>query len=78
MQTQEEQMGDNLTLYMKYWRPFGELLTDMERTGFSMDIDHLRKCELSAVKESENHKNLFLHWVYSTQEDAADFNAASV
>lgn len=30
-ETREEQMGDMLTLYVKYWRPFGELLTDMEK-----------------------------------------------
>jgi DNA polymerase-1 len=41
-------MGDNLTLYMKYWRPFGELLTDMERNGFMIDKDHLRGIELRA------------------------------
>ena len=35
-------MGNNLTLYMKYWRPFGELLTDMERTGFKLDNKYLK------------------------------------
>jgi hypothetical protein len=35
--TDEEQMGNLLVLYMKYWRPFGELLTDLERTGFIID-----------------------------------------
>lgn len=39
-------MGDNLTLYSKYWRPFGELLTDMERNGFKLDLVHLKKSEL--------------------------------
>lgn len=28
-------------LYNKYWRPFGELLTDMERQGFYIDKPHL-------------------------------------
>ena len=78
IKTKEEMMGDNLTLYMKYWRPFGELLTDMERTGFKMDRDHLRNCELVAMKDSEQHQNKFLDWVYSTQEDASDFNASSI
>ena len=43
LETEEESMGDNLTLYMKYWIPFGELLTDMERVGIAVDIDYLRK-----------------------------------
>jgi DNA polymerase-1 len=51
--TNEEMMGDNLTLYMKYWRPFGEILTDMERTGFQIDKEYLRQCELVAMKDSE-------------------------
>jgi hypothetical protein len=36
-------MGDNLALYTKYWLPFGELLTDMEQTGFLIDVEHLKK-----------------------------------
>lgn len=43
LKTVEEDMGDNLALYTKYWLPFGELLTDMEQTGFLIDVDHLKK-----------------------------------
>ena len=50
-------MGDLNTLYIKYWRPFGEILTDMERVGFKIDTEYLRKCELTATKESEYHMN---------------------
>ena len=52
-------------LYMKYWLPFGELLTDMERTGFKIDHEYLRKCELTAIKECKEYENNFLNWVYS-------------
>lgn len=31
-----------LDLYNKYWVPFGELLTEMERIGFQLDLDHLK------------------------------------
>lgn len=34
-------MKNLFDLYEKYWRPFGELLTDMERQGFYMDKPHL-------------------------------------
>lgn len=67
-----------LTLYVKYWQPFGELLTDMEQQGMLIDRGHLRKAELEAAKEWEHYENEFLQWVYSSQEDAADFNASSV
>lgn len=43
-----------------------------------IDRDHLRKAELEAAKEWEQHENEFLEWVYGTQEDAADFNASSI
>lgn len=35
-------MTNNFDLYSKYWLPFGELLTDMEREGFKIDTDHLK------------------------------------
>ena len=46
LKTEEEDMGDNLALYTKYWLPFGELLTDMEREGIAVDIEYLRELEL--------------------------------
>ena len=76
--TDEEQMGNNMTLYLKYWRPFGELLTDMERTGIKIDINLLRNAELTALKEQKEYQDHFLNWVWSTQEDAKDFNPGSI
>ena len=64
--TKEEQMGDMLHLYVKYWRPFGELLTDMEHQGIKIDRSYLEACELQAIKERDEHENEFLKWVYST------------
>ena len=49
--TQEEGMEDNLTLYTKYWLPFGELLTDMEREGIAVDTEYLREMQLRAMKD---------------------------
>lgn len=38
-------------LYAKYWLPFGELLTDMEREGFKIDVNYLKEIELTAVRD---------------------------
>jgi DNA polymerase-1 len=46
-------MGDNLALYIKYWRPFGELLTDMERNGFKIDTNYLKRSELKAENDKD-------------------------
>lgn len=56
-------MGDNLTLYTKYWLPFGELLTDMEQTGFLINVDYLKKIQLTAEKDGKEYENKFLQWV---------------
>ena len=58
-------MENNLTLYTKYWLPFGELLTDMERTGISVDTDHLKKIQLTAEKDKKQYEDKFLQWVYN-------------
>lgn len=42
MVVNEEDMRNNFDLYVKYWVPFGELLTDMEREGIKVDIDYLK------------------------------------
>lgn len=42
LKASEEDLQNNYDLYVKYWRPFGEALTDMERIGFKVDIDYLK------------------------------------
>lgn len=77
LKTEEEQMEDNLTLYSKYWLPFGELLTDMERTGIAVDTDYLRSLQLRAMKDRVEHEDKFTRWVQTVQPDAREFNASS-
>ena len=75
--TREESMKTMLGLYAKYWLPFGELLTDMERVGFKVDTQHLKDSQLIAEKDMKEYEQKFLSWVYSIQTDAQEFNAAS-
>jgi DNA polymerase I len=49
--TNEENMQNLGVLYTKYWLPFGELLTDMERAGFRIDVDYLKEIELMAERD---------------------------
>jgi DNA polymerase-1 len=51
-------------LYAKYWLPFGELLTDMERIGIKIDLNHLKEAELTAVKDKIEYEQKFLEWVH--------------
>lgn len=77
LKTDEENMEDNLTLYSKYWLPFGEILTDMERVGFKVNVQHLRKMQLKAEKDKQTYENTFHEWVQTIQEDAKEFNPSS-
>lgn len=77
LKTDEEQMGDNLTLYSKYWLPFGELLTSMEREGFKVDVDYLRKIQLEAERDKKKYENEFIKWVQKVQNDVLEFNPSS-
>ena len=70
-------MEDNLTLYTKYWLPFGEILTEMERVGIRVDVAYLRELELQAHKDRNEHEDKFLRWVQTVQEGSQEFNASS-
>ena len=36
-------MNNLFDLYEQYWIPLGESLTDMERSGIYVSIEHMRK-----------------------------------
>lgn len=49
----------------------------MERNGFKIDLMHLKEIELEATRDKDMYETEFLEWVYSTQEDAKEFNPSS-
>jgi DNA polymerase-1 len=38
----QHELKNNFDIYIKYWRPFGELMTDMERVGIFIDKNYLK------------------------------------
>ena len=74
---EDASIRDNHDLYEKYWRPFGELLTDMERAGFRIDEKHMKRIEVQAQQDRNHLENTFLKWVHQHQEDAKEFNPTS-
>lgn len=71
-------MGNMYNFYLKYWLPFGELLTDMERNGIKVDTKgHLQQAELRAREEKIRLENMFLDWACKFCEDARMINTAS-
>lgn len=66
-----------MDLYEKYWRPFGVLLTDMEREGIFVDVEHLKAIEKKALEEAEQHRLGFLEWASRQCADAKFMNVTS-
>lgn len=48
--------------YHLYWRPFGEILTDMERRGIRVDVEYLESIIPIAQKEKEEYEKKFIDW----------------
>ncbi|KAL7574516.1 hypothetical protein ACA910_015872 [Epithemia clementina (nom. ined.)] len=52
--------------YWRHMRPFGELLTDMERRGIRVDAkEYLASVEETARQDRQRHERIFRHWVAS-------------
>ena len=47
----DKKLGKMSSFYNKYFRDFGELLTDMERNGILLDDKHLQDAEIRATEE---------------------------
>lgn len=77
LKTDAENMGHNYNLYLKYWRPFGEILTDMERYGFKIDLAHLKQIQIQAEADKQSYEQQFQKWVWDNQDDAKEFNPSS-
>ncbi|GAX09828.1 DNA polymerase I [Fistulifera solaris] len=56
--------SDNMyDYYFMHMRPFGEVLTDMERRGIRVDArDYLAKAEQNARADRERHSRIFREW----------------
>jgi DNA polymerase-1 len=58
-----------LTLYNKYWRPFGTVLTDIEREGIKINLAHVEKIKQQAIDDSKKKEQEFLSFVKTFQDD---------
>jgi len=72
-----EGMKNIFQLYCKYWLPFGEILTNLERRGIKVNLQHLKNAELQARKDLEDLERGFIEWVRKIQPDAYEFNPSS-
>ena len=64
-------------IYCHIWRPFGNLLTDLEAVGVAVDVNHLAEAEEVAIKEEAESKAIFREWAASKVPDARYMNVGS-
>jgi len=63
--------------YTRYTRPFGNLLTQMERSGMRVDLEHLANAEQLAMSDKKVAEEYFREWAASKCEDAKYMNVGS-
>jgi len=69
--------GNMLDFYDYYWRPFGELLVQMEAEGMLVDRAYLRELEKVAIAEQQIAANCFRNWASKYCPDARYMNVGS-
>ena len=72
-----EDMSNLFDLYCKYWLPFGELLTDLERHGIRVNKQQLHDSEKRAEEDLKVLEFKFKEWVLSIRPEADEFNLSS-
>ena len=75
--TDFEGLDNIFNLYCRYWLPFGEILTDIEREGIRVNLAHLKKAEKQAFADMEELKGDFIRFVRKIQPEAWEFNPSS-
>lgn len=73
----QTKFSDLKSLYEKILIPFGELLTDMERKGFKVDVEFLREAEKQADIDRMKLDNKFIEWAVTVSPDAKYMNINS-
>ena len=64
-------------IYRLVWKPFGELLTDLEARGMAVDREHLAKAEKLAKAEQQEATERFRNWASALVPDAEYMNVNS-
>lgn len=73
----QRRFPDLLTLYREILIPFGELLTEMERTGFKVDVAFLQQAERQADSDRQKLLDKFLNWAVKHSPNARYMNINS-
>ena len=64
-------------VYLKYWQPFGLILTDIEREGIFINIKHLCYCLEQASRDYFSMRMGFQDFIREYMVDSPEFNPMS-
>ena len=64
-------------VYKETWRPFGQLLVEIESEGFTINRQYLKHQKENAEKECENNINKFLQWAEQQTKGVKYMNVSS-
>ena len=56
-------------IYESIWRPFGELLVEMESNGFHINSEYLHNLETTSTTKKQEHIDEFLKWAEDITQD---------
>jgi DNA polymerase-1 len=73
----EDECPSMWELYQRYYAPFGEALTDMERRGFHLNVKHLQTIEQMALIDLGGFEEAFLTWAKKMEPNAPFMNINS-
>ncbi|WIA09343.1 hypothetical protein OEZ85_008750 [Tetradesmus obliquus] len=64
-------------LYLEYWKPFGDVLTQMEQDGVRVNRDHLSVQEQVAIADQQEAEASFRRWAQKYVPGAVHMNVNS-
>ena len=73
----EPQVASMYDFYCQYIIPFGECLTDIERTGMHVDLDYLARVENVALEDRARLERLVLKWASRYCDESERMNIFS-
>ena len=56
-------------VYEAIWRPFGELLVEMESNGFHIDSEYLSGLETESTTQKQEYLDEFVKWAEDVTDD---------
>jgi DNA polymerase-1 len=72
-----EDLSTTWDIYDQYWKPFGEVLTGIEKRGIKVDYDYMIDCLIRASTDYFNQRKIFKDFIEEINPECTEFNPSS-